>query len=287
MHRILLTGSRGFVGRALRPLLLQAGYDVVEHDQEEGDLSRQMPAAEGIEHVLHLAGRTFVPESWENPPLHYQINLLGTVNVLEFCRRNGCGITLVSSYVYGQPRYLPVDENHPLDPAAPYNHSKYLAEEAARFYQARFAVPLTILRPFNIYGPGQRGEFLIPSLIRQTLDPNCQTIEVADDSPRRDFLYLADFCQAILATLSHPLGGIYNIASGRSFSVAEIASLVQKAAGTAKPLRSRGEKRQGEVQDLYADISRARSQLGWSPQVPLAEGLHRCVMTTSTASEGK
>lgn len=276
-RRVLVTGSRGFVGRYLLPILREGGWQPVEHDLAQGDLSVTQPQAENIAHVIHLAGRTSVPESWQEPLLHYRANLLGTLNVLEYCRGRHCPLTLVSSYVYGSPLYLPVDENHPVDPAAPYNHSKWLAEEAGRFYAARFGLRLTVIRPFNLYGPGQRGDFLVPTLVRQAIDPASAEIQVADEEPKRDFLYVGDFCAGLAATLDHPSGETFNLGSGSSISVREMARMVMDAAGVRKPLRSRGARRPGEVMDLYADTRKAAELLGWKPGLGLEEGLKRTV----------
>jgi nucleoside-diphosphate-sugar epimerase len=277
-ERILVTGSNGFIGAALTPLLRQEGYAVTHFDHADGDVSRKALAFAGVTHVIHLAAKTYVPESWQDPYSFYQVNVMGSANVLEFCRRHGCPVTLMSSYLYGPPRRLPIAEDHPIDPNSPYNHSKALVESIGEFYAAKFGLPVTILRPFNIYGPGQRSDFLIPSLVRQALDATTNTIEVADLEPRRDYLYLDDLLRAILATLahSHPFA-TYNIGSGLSYSVEQVIQTVQAAAGTDKPFRSRGQRRPSEVMDTVADISKARSELGWEPSVPFAEGIRRVV----------
>ena len=182
---------------------------------------------------LHLAAKTFVPESWHDPVSFYQVNVMGTANVLEFCRRQGCPLTLMSSYLYGPPQSQPINEDHPIDPNTPYNHSKALMESLGEFYTARFGLSVTVLRPFNIFGPGQRDEFLIPAIVRQSLDPAVEVIEVADLEPRRDYLYLDDLARAILATLtSTRTHAVYNIGSGRSYSVEQVIQTVQAAAGT-------------------------------------------------------
>ncbi len=161
-NEILVTGATGFLGRHLVTALESQGRVVRQHSSADGDIASCSLPMEGVSHVFHLAARSYVPESWQNPRSFYHTNVMGTVNVLEHCRQNHAALTLLSSYVYGQPQRLPIAEDHPLVAANPYAHTKILAEDTARFYEQRFGISLLIVRPFNIYGPGQRGSFLIP-----------------------------------------------------------------------------------------------------------------------------
>src|SRR5271166_3274162 len=170
-NEILVTGATGFLGRHLVVALESRGRAVRQHSSADGDIASCSLPMDGVSHVFHLAAKSYVPESWQNPPAFYHTNVMGTVNVLEHCRQNHAALTLISSYVYGQPQRLPIAEDQPLVAANPYAHTKILAEETARFYEQRFGITLLIVRPFNIYGPGQRGSFLIPSIVRQVLDP--------------------------------------------------------------------------------------------------------------------
>jgi nucleoside-diphosphate-sugar epimerase len=277
-RRVLVTGADGFIGSALVRELERRGEEVLRYSLADGDISQGLPAFEGVRHVFHLAARTYVPESWQDPFAFYRVNVLGAAAALELCRRQGASITLMSTYVYGKPRYLPVDEDHPLDPHSPYNHSKILAEELGQFYAAKFGLHVSVLRPFNIYGPGQRPEFLIPTLLQQALAPDAAQIEVADLEPRRDYLYLSDLVEAILASVRspHPFA-VYNIGSGRSLSAGEVARAILAALGVDKPLRSRGERRPGEVLETVADITRARRELGWEPRVSFESGILKLI----------
>ena len=122
--------------------------------------SRRCQIASSISRpTAYRSARTFVPDSWSAPLSFYEVNLLGTVNVLEFCRARGASLTLVSSYVYGPPARLPIAEDEPLCAFNPYSHTKILAEETSLYYQRQFGVPVTIVRPFNVYGPGQDADF--------------------------------------------------------------------------------------------------------------------------------
>src|ERR1035441_7776926 len=123
MHdAILVTGANGFIGTHLVAALKSAGYVVYTHTHHGGDIAHCPLAFDGVAHVFHLAGKTYVPDSWESPLGFYHANVLGTVNVLEFCRRQHASITFISSYVYGKPDSLPIAEHHPLRPSNTYSH---------------------------------------------------------------------------------------------------------------------------------------------------------------------
>lgn len=271
-NEILVTGAGGFVGRHLVKALRARGDLVREFSSRDGDIASTHLDFPDVRTVFHLAGRTFVPESWRAPRPFFETNLLGALNVLEFCRSQQASLVLMSSYVYGKPRSLPIAEDHPLQPFNPYALSKILAEETAAFYRDSRGVAVTIVRPFNLYGPGQADMFLIPMLIRQALDPARGYYEVADDGPRRDHLYIGDLIGLLLAC-AEERSGVYNAGSGRSASIAELVAAINGVLGICKELRSRGERRPDEVMDVIADIGHAENILGWKPKVDLNEGL--------------
>ena len=281
--KVLVTGATGFVGRHLVGALESRGFGVRQHSSASGDIATCELPMEDVGSVIHLAGKSYVPESWQNPPSFYQTNVIGAVNVLEHCRRSGAALILVSSYVYGQPQRLPIAEDHPVSAANPYAHSKILAEETARFYEQRFGLSVVIVRPFNIYGPGQRPPFLISSIVRQVLDPSIDAVRVQDSRPKRDYLYVADAVDLLTALLQPGVHGVFNAGSGSSASVAEVARLVSDAAGISKPLVSANEERPGEIMDVVADASRAAREFGWRPGTSLAEGIGRTVAAERAA----
>lgn len=275
--RILVTGSTGFVGLRLVQKLTALGYDVVGFDTTDGDLANTKLEFTNLSHVFHLAARTFVPASWEETSDFYRVNVMGTVQVLELCRRNQCGLTYVSSYVYGPPAYLPVNEEHPIEAASPYNHSKLMAEEACKYYAKTFNIPVAVLRPVNIYGPGQNGQFLIPTILNQLFNNEIKTIEVMDLKPKRDFIFIDDFIGALVATLPNKHFNVFNLGSGHSVSVEEIITTSLHEAAMQKPYQSKNMERKNEVWDVYMDISKIRQELGWQPTVSFAEGIKKII----------
>ena len=274
---VLVTGATGFVGTHLVAALRGLGRRVRTHSGRDGDIARCALDFEGVGQVVHLAGRTFVPESWRSPLDFYDTNVTGTVNVLDFCRRRGVPLTFVSSYVYGKPQALPIDERHPVQPFNPYSHTKILAEQAVRYFADQFGVRATIIRPFNLYGSGQDGRFLVPTLVRQSLDPASPRIVVQDLRPRRDFLHVSDFTALLVASLDCSPGGVFNAGSGVSVGVSELVTTIARAAGCEKPIETTHEGRPDEVFDVVADISHARTVLGWSPRMGLEEGIRHTV----------
>jgi nucleoside-diphosphate-sugar epimerase len=278
-RNILVTGGNGFVGKHLVQRLRAAGHSTLAHSTAEGDLARCSLPYEDVEHVFHLAGRSYVPDSWADPRGFYEANVLSTVNVLELCRRTKASLTFVSSYVYGKPLWIPVNEEHPVQPFNPYSHSKILAEQVCDFYSAHHGMQIATVRPFNIYGPGQDERFLIPILIRQALDSTTDKIEVADDRPRRDFLFVADLVDLLLALFEKKASGVYNAGSGSSIGIGELVGILNDLIPTPKRLVSRGESRPQEVPDLCADVTKAKSELGWEPSTDMASGLRSMVIS--------
>lgn len=281
----LVTGADGFVGRALVAALRGQGRQVVEHTIADGDLASTIPSYDSLKHVYHLAAKTFVPDSWREPAEFYRVNVQGTVNVLEMCRRQSASVTIVSSYVYGKPQQDPIPETHPLAAFNPYGHSKILAEQAGEYFREAFGLSVSILRPFNLFGPGQASSFLIPSILRQALDPGAQAIAVLDDRPRRDYLYIDDFVSLLLC-FADGRSGTFNAGSGVSHSVREVLEMVNRLLLVPKPIVCEGVQRPVEILDMRADISLASRSLGWRPAVSLQEGLRRSFEFLQRAGAG-
>ena len=278
MKHILVTGANGFIGNVLVEKLKQNNNLVSVFDTHIGDISVKNSLnifnEAKIDNVIHLAARSFVPDSWQNPFDFYQTNVLGTTNVLEFCRNNDCKLTMISSYVYGAPEYLPIDENHPIKSYNPYSQTKIISETICDFYATNFGVKTTIIRPFNVYGPKQAPTFLIPEIITKAF--NDEIIEVMDLKPKRDYIYVDDLVDALIQTLDHP-EGIYNIGSGYSISVADIVKTILKIANINKQYTSKQESRKNEIFDVIANIEKAKNELNWKPKTSLESGLLSCI----------
>jgi UDP-glucose 4-epimerase len=288
--RILVTGSSGFVGRNLVEELKRHTVEVVTLTDPEGhriDVEdwQKIKKIEDIDIVYHLAAKTYVPFSFENPRETYAVNVLGTLNILELCRlRDVEKIVFVSSYVYGQPRYLPIDEEHPVQPTNPYMRSKVLGEKLCRAYNNDFGLKCIILRPFNVYGEGQSGDLLISTIIAQV---QAGKIELKDSVPKRDFVYISDLISALIE--AEKFEGdfeIFNIGYEKSYSVKEIVDKIIQLYGKNAKINYKNERRKNEIMDVVADIGKARAKLGWEPRVSFEEGLRRCVDWFKENEEG-
>jgi nucleoside-diphosphate-sugar epimerase len=278
--KLLVTGSDGFIGRNLiHKLKLLESYDLKSFDLKDGDiLDPGLSLPEGIGHIIHLAARTYIPDSWENPAAFYQTNVQGTIRVLDYCRKNGSSLSYISAYVYGRPESLPISEDHPLSPLNPYMHSKVMAEEVCRFYHENYGVNVTVLRPFNIMGAGQRDDFLIPHLVKQILDPESEQVRVKDLDPKRDYIHMDDLLDAILSSLNAVKAyEVYNVGSGESFSVRQIIEILMEISGKRKEIVSEKQERQNEVSDVRADIRKIKAGLNWEPRISFKEGLRMII----------
>ncbi|MDD4961969.1 MAG: NAD(P)-dependent oxidoreductase [Candidatus Marinimicrobia bacterium] len=275
--KIIITGSSGFIGGHLTSFLSGAGYDVIEADITSGcDVTKwddvaQLPAAE---YVVHLAAITHVEKSYQMPRGMYTVNIQGTLNMLEYCRVQKASMIFNSSYVYGQPKYFPIDEEHPLESFNPYSQSKIIGEKLCQSYYRDFQVPAIIFRPFNIYGRNQTPNFLIPGIIEQIR--NKQTITLQNPHPKRDYVYIDDLMQAYLMAIRSGRKSaydIYNIGTGKSYSAKEIAEKIVALSKIKAEIRFSGASRKSEVLDTVADAKKIREQLGWSPGFSLEDGL--------------
>lgn len=277
---VLVTGATGFIGRALVARLRSENREVIALGSVDGDIAAAGTLAgyRGREFrcVVHLAGRSYVPDSWAKPAEFMRVNVGGIENVLEFCRGVQAPLVCMSAYIYGAAARQPISEDVAPQPNNPYATSKHLAEQACESCAEQHGLPVTVLRPFNVYGPGQNERFLVPTIVRQVAEG--KAIEVLDLRPRRDWVFVEDVVDAVVAAAQKPGGyRVYNIGSGVSVSVEELIRRVQGLALTELPVRSKGETRQQEIADAVANISKARRELGWSPRTLLSEGLRRCI----------
>jgi nucleoside-diphosphate-sugar epimerase len=269
MVTVGITGAGGFIGKNLmkvkRPDLKFISINLQDLMNGRAPLIK-------VDHLIHLAAKTFVPDSWKEPSEFYKTNFLGTQVCLDFCRENKCSLTYVSSYVYGIPSYLPVDEGHSTIANTPYNHSKLLAEELCVFYNKYFGLDIAILRPFNIYGPGQNSSFLIPSILEQI--KRGDDIQVDTFEPKRDYLYIDDFTQALISTIGFTGFDYFNLGTGYSVSVKELLDKICMLFPKRNfNVTSREIKRTNEVLDVVAQTNKFKNTFNWMPKFSLSAGL--------------
>lgn len=269
-----MTGASGFLGVRLANALENAGAQVRAYSRANGfSLLRDEMDLTGVDHVFHLAAETGVPKSWQQPVDFHLTNAHGTVRVLDQCRRASCSMSYIGAYIYGTPSELPISEAHPLEPNNPYAFSKWMGEQACAWYSQYYGLPVTAIRLFNVYGPGQSDSFIVPRIVEQALDPNAPEIVLMDLKPKRDYLYVEDAVQAFLLS-AFPSGfQLYNVGSGQSHSVEDVVVAVQLAAGTHKPVRATGEERRNEIPDVRADCTRLTADTGWMPRYSLTDGI--------------
>ncbi len=297
-NMILVTGGAGFVGSHLVDRLIKEGYDVVVLDNlSTGSRENVNPKAKfvrvdirsedldklinynDIEIVFHLAAQINVRRSVENPTYDGDINILGTINILELMRKYDINKIIFASSggaVYGEPIYLPVDERHPIKPLSPYGLSKYVGEEYIKLYNRLYGIEYSILRYANVYGERQnpKGEAGVISIfVNKMLKGERPTI-YGDGNQTRDFVYVGDVVDANILAMTWK-NEIVNIGTGKETSVNEIFNVIRSILGFKKdPIYT--SPRPGEVRRIYLDISKARS-LGWEPKVDLHEGIRRVV----------
>lgn len=278
--RILITGAEGFIGKRLAERLRDVGHDVIEHCYVDGDIARKETLGKyqdfKIDVVYHLAARTFVPDSWNDTYDFFYTNVMGTVSVLEYCRKQKCAVVLMSTYVYGEPQFLPISEEHPVSAITPYHETKLMLEHIGRFYSEKFAIPVTVFRPFNVYGNGQNENFLLPKIMKQVLDESTKEISLMDLKPKRDYVYIDDVIEIMICALQTKEGfSFYNIGTGKSYSVEEVLNICMEVTGINKPYFTTNEIRTQEIQDCVADVEKVRSKLGYNIRYSLKEGIEK------------
>ena len=275
MSTIAVTGSSGFLGSHLVQALLKMGHFVYEIDFTTGFDLTNLSSIENIPRfdiIIHLAARSFVPLSFELPMMFYRDNYLSTLHTLELARKHKAKVIYFSSYLYGNPNYLPIDEKHPLFPHNPYAQSKMICEKLCEGYNRDFTVPVIIFRPFNIYGQNQNASFLIPSIVNQL-----KTCEIAlkDPRPKRDFIFVLDVIDAVTHAIEYDKTcfEIFNLGFGKSYSIREIVAIIQEVSGLFPKVTFSNEIRKEEVLDTVADISKLYKYLNWKPKIDFWDGI--------------
>jgi len=303
--KVLVTGADGFIGSHLVEELLEAGCDVrafvyynsfsswgwldslpkellssveiVSGDiRDRGSVARAM---EGIGTVFHLAALIGIPYSYYSPESYVGTNITGTLNVLEEGRRLGTGRILVTSTseVYGTAKYVPIDEAHPFQGQSPYSATKIGADRMAESYFRSFETPVTIVRPFNTYGPRQSARAVIPTIIGQLLAGGNE-ISLGSLSPTRDLVYVKDTVKGFraIAECDEAIGEEINIATQSEISVGDLAeSLISQInpAAKIKTTEERSRPKNSEVERLFGSNRKIKDLTGWAPRYDLQSGL--------------
>jgi len=272
---IAITGAAGFLAGHLLESQKKKGADTVEIDQRTGVDILDFERLKGLppfNTMVHLAARTFVPDSYKDSLGYFQTNVTGTLNCLELCKLRKANFIFASTYVYGKPERLPVDENHPVSMWQPYAASKIIGESLCRAYSQNFGINCCILRIFNMYGPGQDVRFLIPTIIEGLKSGK---LSLKTSTPKRDFVYVLDVAAAIEKAIDAGFSGtaIYNVGTGESHSVAEVVGILKELMKSDATVSYEEVRREAEVDDVFADISKIKQELGWKPGFDLRAGL--------------
>lgn len=301
--KILITGGAGFVGSHLcekytkeghtvlcldnfmngnlmnvRPLLDYRNFKLIKGDiRDFGLLEKLMP---DVDVVFHLAAQIHVDRSYIEPKLTYDVNVMGTQNILEVARIHDVEKIIVASTseVYGSAQYAPIDENHPLNAPHPYGASKIAADRMCYAYIHTYGMNINITRLFNLYGPRQKdiGYGGVISIFTRRVLSNIPPIIYGDGLQKRDYTYISDAVKAYDLILNHnePIKEPLNFGNGTEVSILDIANKIIDLcgkSGTIKPVHI--EPRIGEVKRLISDATRAKNLLGWEPEYSLEEGL--------------
>ncbi|MCI0798734.1 MAG: SDR family oxidoreductase [Chloroflexi bacterium] len=296
----LVTGGAGFIGSHLVDRLVSQGFRVVVIDNlSTGKLKNLNPAAtfhhiditnksvvevfqrEQPDLVFHLAAQASVSVSTKDPIQDSDINVMGTLRLLEAARRCGIEKFIYSSTggaLYGEPQYTPCDENHPIVPLSPYALSKYVGELYLQLYHRLYLLNYTTLRYGNVYGPRQEphGEAGVVAIFTQAMLEGKQPQIFGDGNQERDFVYIDDVVEANLAAIERGDADAFNIGTGEKTSVNRIFESIQSII-KYRWGPEHGPARPGEVYQISLDGSKAARELGWTPQATLEEGLGQTV----------
>jgi UDP-glucose 4-epimerase len=301
VEHVLVTGGAGFIGSHLVRRLVKDGakvtvldnlssgsvrnlegvdYRLIEADILDERVVKQ--AAQGTDHIFHLAAMVSVPKSVEDPIACYDVNLMGSLNVLRAANRAGARRVVLSSScaVYGeQPGSI--DETTPTRPMSPYAAAKWAMEVAGQIFNSAYKLPTVSLRYFNVYGPRQSPDSdyaaAIPTFIQALLNGQAPTI-FGDGHQTRDFVFVDDVVRANLLAAETPgaVGGVFNVGGGHGVSVLDLVDRLNALIPGA-PRAEFGPRRLGDIRFSQADLSRAEAGLGYQPQVDLQKGLRATV----------
>ncbi|WP_045212419.1 NAD-dependent 4,6-dehydratase LegB [Desulfonatronovibrio magnus] len=305
--KILVTGADGFIGSHLTELLVRSGYTVKALSQynsfnswgwlEDVDCLDKIEVLTGdvrdphyckhitkdVDIIFHLAALIAIPYSYIAPDSYVDTNIKGTLNICQAALENGCKkiIHTSTSEVYGTAQYVPIDENHPLQPQSPYSATKIAADMMAMSFYNAFNLPVVVARPFNTYGPRQSARAVIPTIITQIASGK-KEIQLGDVTPTRDFNYVTDTCQGFLelARCDQAVGQVVNIGSNFEISVGDVLNLIKEIMGSdvrfiTDEQRIRPEK--SEVFRLWCDNTKIEQLTGFRPAHSIRQGLEKTI----------
>lgn len=303
---VLVTGADGFIGSHLVEALVARGYNVtalslynsfnfwgwledigcrdkvkvVCGDVRDAHFCKEIVRGQDI--VFHLAALIAIPYSYVAPDSYVDVNVRGSLNICQAAREFGVSRVLhtSTSEVYGTAQYVPIDEKHPLQPQSPYSASKIGADAMAMSFYNAFALPVTIVRPFNTFGPRQSARAVIPTIISQIAAG--KEVKLGDLTPTRDFNYVADTCGGFiaLAECDAAIGKTVNVGSGSEISIGDTLAMIRRLMDSNAVAVTDGERMRppkSEVFRLCCDSSLLRELTGYQPQVSLEEGLRRTI----------
>lgn len=296
MNRVLITGGAGFIGSSIAMQLWSSGVEVVVLDNlssgyrinldgmkgvrlVEMDVrhAAMEPLMEDVDTVFHLAASVGNKRSIDDPITDAEVNVIGTLRVLEAARKARVRKVVMSSSagIFGELKTLPISESHPVEPDSPYGASKLCAEKECLAYGKLYDIEVVCLRYFNVYGPRQRFDAYgnaIPIFVFQMLRGEPITV-FGDGEQTRDFVNVSDVAQAnIKSALAKGVSGAFNIGSGTRISINALLDILGEASGI-RPVVRHGAPRPGDVRDSLADITAARNAFGFNPSVELTDGL--------------
>ena len=305
MKKVLITGSDGFIGSHLTELLLEKGYEVKaftyynsfntwgwldtlpqgklkEIEIFSGDIrdpNGVREAMRGVDEVFHLAALIAIPFSYHSPDSYVDTNIKGTLNVLQAAREWGTSRVLVTSTseVYGTAQYVPIDEKHPYQGQSPYSATKIGADRLAESFYRSFNMPVTIVRPFNTYGPRQSARAVIPTIISQLLAGKSE-IKLGSLTPTRDFNYVKDTANGFyeISVSARTIGEEINIATQTEVSIGQLAEeIISQINPSAKIIcdEARLRPENSEVNRLLGSNEKIMRLTDWKQQYTFAEGI--------------
>ena len=299
--KILVTGGAGFIGSHLVDRLVKDGYDVsVVDDLSSGkemnlnprvkfykldilspSLKKIFSAKKKFDYVFHLAAQIDVRKSVENPVFDAEVNVLGSLNLLSLCLKKKPKKFIYASTggaIYGEPDYLPADENHPIHPNCAYGVSKHTVEHYLELFRTLYRLKYTIFRFPNVYGPRQdpNGEAGVVSIFIGRMLKGKTPFIFGDGTQLRDYLYVDDIIEAVMISLRKGDNRIYNLGSGKGSSVNELFKKLRKIIGFKKGAKYSAP-RLGEVNRIYLSAERAKKELSWQSEIELEKGLAKTV----------